>query len=235
MSGPFLSAPDGEVLPPDPVIYAFETWEPTAITANVPIRVGPRETFGEMTVRRVRLSVRAGSARVRLGAREYTYAIDAGWVRGETRPTVDPFQAVESAWTCSYTDVVAIDVRSRAHVFEVRWPGGHTIVPDYPWAAFDDGRSDVQQLQLGHVSCLGRTVAGRRPRAERFEVIALYPDGTRASAVSQRAPIPVLPPLRGDSSPSRSVSYVQADPMPRGPLAALMLLGVFGVLVLIRR
>ncbi|MFK7989045.1 MAG: hypothetical protein AB8I08_23710 [Sandaracinaceae bacterium] len=190
MSRAFVAPSAGSRLPPNPTLYVFSPNSrhiDARVRSSTPMELGPREVFGSIAVQRVRFAVQRGSFSVTVGSEEVRYRVDPSWTRSESQPVLGAPSHVESVWMCSHTDEVQLDVQSNAPAFEVRWPGGRTIVPAHIerfWRA-GASRTASPAVHLGHVSCLGFTVDGAaRPRAARFEVTALYPDGSRATATS---------------------------------------------------
>jgi len=121
-------------------------------------------------------------------------------------------------------------------VFCVVLPGGRTIVPAHSERFWGERHPQGPAIQLGHVSCLGRTtrLAGR-PRAEGFRVTALYPDGSRATVDGGEVPpTPDVELSATDPGTPRSLPFVMASaPEPPwlplgGGLLALLLIGGLG-------
>lgn len=233
----FAAPSDATALPPNPTLWIFAPrWEDDSVEASAPMRRGELESFGDVGVRAVRFEISAGTLDVRVGDREYHYRIDPAWSRGEAGPTLGPPRDIASAWTCSYTDVVELRVESTAAAFEVSWQGGRTVVPAHAERFWGEGYPRDAAIQLGHVSCLGRTTDLRgRPRADVLHVTALYPDGSRANANVDRPPVSQLELPRTERSAPRSVPLAMGSTQSPWPLAGAGLLLVLLIPWLVHR
>lgn len=220
---PFVAPSPRHPLPPDPTLWIF-SWADdgnhVSHRASVPLEAAEETDFGDLRVRELRLLASEGPVTLWIDGHELHYEIDRRWSRGEDGPELAPGGVVDLPWACSYTDVVRFEARTSAPAFEVRWPGGETLVPAHPDHFFQPHQPRSRpRVDLGHEGCFGWMLpGGERPDAERFEVTALYPDGSRVTVTAH---------LPGPKSGEAQKARVDERHRGTGPLAAIVALLVF--------
>jgi hypothetical protein len=216
----------GEIVPPDPVLHVFvPSWLVRKDRPRFEVVAGERVLPTEATQVSAsdafvtfRLAVETGSAGIielrQDGHTLASYRVDPGWQRPEERFAVTGPERVVDAWTCSHTNIWALEATPAA-AYRVTWDAlerGTVVVPRDTADLFGGG-DEIGRINLGHVSCLGATVPeDQLDTPIEVTIEPLYADGTAGPAWWGRLGAPEPPPRY-----SCGLAYTEPVPtMPAG-------------------
>jgi len=176
-----ISPESGAIVPADPILYVWRSpWNDGAITADVPISVEP---LNDQVVRVHVTATRAFT--IAIGEESWRYTV------GKTPPDramLIAGEAIASAWTCSYTRVVQLDVIGNAIAYRLELADDVTALRsgdaqvaylrprlEAPYLR-DRGAADT--IQIGHVDCQGWSAPeDTLARGAYVKLTAIFADG----------------------------------------------------------
>jgi hypothetical protein len=204
--------PQGDRVPPNPVLYHFapkwiEASPLRAVGADgvtIPLTItDASDSTADLRVTRVQVHARSRSFTITGGTYDVprTFHIDETYRPVPLGTFLAPGDSewISEAWTCSHTLGRRITARSEGVVAaEVIWPeGGSTIVPPNErafWTAMMGGEIDPAELSifLGHPNCLTDTVAADRARTpvEQLTIRVHYANGQFGYIFGKTPPLP---------------------------------------------
>lgn len=199
----------GTTVPPQPTLYAFNphpSLEGRLVVEGAEASIEPVAAAPAYHVTRIRVHAPDPGDEFRLYWRyaNGTSSHPAHYQVGAT-PTPNQARVVGVThhtmdWTCSFADTIKLELQGTAIAYRVAWADGEmTILPADDRALWPAGSSRgdadapaparVTVAELGHVNCMGHSVAPEAlARSRPFVLYALYADGSEVrlgSAIAQ--------------------------------------------------
>lgn len=227
--------PKGQLVAPNPRLYRFEPkYGPQPAIrmesggAPIEFRTEVHEV-GDMRVTRLDVAIADGELDVLVeGERARRYVV--GEDRAARRLSVARVAREQSAWTCSHTDGIAIELHATdVAAFEVRWTGGATAIVAPSTSAFfatEPDASDAADVFLGHENCVGDQIPPRLLGRRDFTLTAIYTDGRRRQVTlpvdgppADDTPAQVEPPAPPPSPAPPPAPPAEEDDRPVGGIS----------------